>query len=149
MPLFYSLGKLHISDLFLIANLVCYYEDIGAFVFNSFKKNIKISIFFTSCAFFLLFPCGMVFGKTPSDIPWQSLETTYTNIHYQSLTDLKKFNRSLDNYLVNCGLLRLFSCLRLDVFLLIPILKKTFPLTHILKRIGGTLTGQILNLDMA
>ena len=52
----------------------------------------------------------MVFGETPSDIAWQSLETTYTNIYYQSLADLKKFNRKVDNYFAQCGFLRLFSC---------------------------------------
>jgi hypothetical protein len=52
----------------------------------------------------------MAFGETPSEYTWHSLETTHTNINYQSLADLKKFNRKLDNYFAKCGLLRLSLC---------------------------------------
>lgn len=37
----------------------------------------------------------MVHGETLSDLPWKSLETKYTIIHYQSPEDLKKFDKKV------------------------------------------------------
>ncbi len=74
------------------------------------KKPLKILLFITIWVnSFLLSPCGVLQGETSGDITWQSLETKYTIIHYQSLKDLKKFNHKVDYSPGEWGLKRLFS----------------------------------------
>lgn len=53
--------------------------------------------------------CGVVQGETLSDIRWQSIETRYTIIRYQSLDDLKDFDGNIDYHPGEWGFKRLFS----------------------------------------
>ena len=46
--------------------------------------------------FLLLSPWEVLQGETSGDINWQSLETKYTIIRYQSLKNLKEFNENVD-----------------------------------------------------
>jgi hypothetical protein len=48
-------------------------------------------------------------GEKSANINWQSLETKYTIIYYQSSEDLKKFNRKVDYSPGEWGIIRLFS----------------------------------------
>jgi hypothetical protein len=76
----------------------------------SIKKPLKRLLLITIWVnFFLLSPCGVLQGETSGDITWQSIETKYTIIHYQSLKDLKKFNHKVDYSPGEWGLKRLFS----------------------------------------
>ena len=59
--------------------------------------------------FFFFSLCGVVQGEMLHDIKWQSIETRYTVIRYQSLEDLKDFDNSIDYYPGEWGFTRLFS----------------------------------------
>jgi len=72
------------------------------------SKLLKI-LFFTGCILFALLPCNMVLGDSSGHTSWHTLETKYTIIHYQSLEDLKKFNRKIDYSPDQWGFARLFS----------------------------------------
>ena len=72
------------------------------------RKLLKI-LFFTGCTLFALLPCNIVLGDSSGHIFLHSLETKYTIIHYQSLEDLKKFNRKIDYSPDQWGFARLFS----------------------------------------
>jgi hypothetical protein len=70
-----------------------------------FKKLLSII-----CWNFLIFSlCGVAYGETSADVNWQSLETKYTFICYQSLIDLKKFDQKVDYSPGEWGIKRLFS----------------------------------------
>ena len=73
------------------------------------KKLLKIFFFIISGIYLVLSPCGTVLGGTSDNIPWQSLETKYTIIRYQSLEDLKKFDKKIDYSPGEWGITRLFS----------------------------------------
>lgn len=75
--------------------------------FRNFPKKLLFIIIWVS--FFLFFPYGMVQGETLSDIRWQTIETRYTIIRYQSLADLEDFDDSIDYYPGEWGFKRLFS----------------------------------------
>lgn len=74
-------------------------------------RNLSKRLLFIICWNFLLFlsPCGVAQGEKSANINWQSLETKYTILHYQSLKDLKKFNRKVDYSPGEWGIIRLFS----------------------------------------
>ena len=69
------------------------------------KKNLFILIQL-SLFFFLL--CGAAQGEILEDIAWQSIETKYTIIRYQSVEDLIKFNRRIKYNPKHSGLKRRF-----------------------------------------
>jgi len=73
------------------------------------KKPLKTLLLIIWCNFFVLSLCGLVQGETSDDTPWQILETKYTEIRYQSLKDLKKFNKKIDYSPGGGGLSELFS----------------------------------------
>ena len=58
---------------------------------------------------FLLFPHGVAQGETSNDTTWQSIETKYTIICYQSFKDLKDFDNNIDYSPGEWGFKRLFS----------------------------------------
>lgn len=70
------------------------------------KKNLFILIQLTLFFFHL---CGATGEETAEDIAWQSIETKYTTIRYQSMEDLKNFNRRMKYNPKHSGLKRLFS----------------------------------------
>ena len=72
------------------------------------SKRLKILIF-TGCTLFALLPCNRVLGDSSGHSSWHTLATQYTIIHYQSLEDLKKFNRKIDYSPDQWGFARLFS----------------------------------------
>lgn len=72
--------------------------------------------------FFLFSLYGVAHGETSVNINWQSLDTKYTFIHYQSLEDLKKFNQKVDYSPGEWGIKGLFS--RSDSSNMIDRLKK-------------------------
>ncbi|MBW2075389.1 MAG: hypothetical protein JRI58_11710 [Deltaproteobacteria bacterium] len=57
----------------------------------------------------LLYPYGMVHGEISDDTTWKSIETKHTIIQYQTLEDLKKFNKKVAYYSLGWGLKSLFS----------------------------------------
>ncbi len=57
----------------------------------------------------LLYPFGVVQGQTSDDTAWQSIETRHTIIHYQSMEDLKKFNKKVVYYSAGSSITALFS----------------------------------------
>jgi len=69
-------------------------------------KTINLSLLAAVVIFSL---SGVVQAATQDDISWQQFETKYTIIRYQSLEDLKKFDRKIDYSPGNWGLKRLFS----------------------------------------
>jgi len=77
-------------------------------------RHLKIKktflIFVQISISFFFFPlCGVTQGGTLSDIRWQSIETRYTIIRYQSLDDLKDFDKNVDYCPGEWGFNRLFS----------------------------------------
>jgi len=73
-------------------------------------QKIKKTILILVQLILFFFPlCGVVQGKTLGDIRWQSIETKYTIIRYQSLADLEDFDDSIDYYPGEWGFKRLFS----------------------------------------
>jgi len=73
------------------------------------KNLLKILLLIIWVNLFVFYPSGAVRGKTCVEIPWQKLESKYTVIHYQSLNDLKKFDRKIDYAPGEWGFNRLFS----------------------------------------
>ena len=73
------------------------------------RNPLKRLLLIICSSFLLLYPCGVLHAQTPGDATWQSLETKYTIIHYQSLKDLKEFNHKVDYSPGEWGLKRLFS----------------------------------------
>ena len=71
-------------------------------------KIKKILLFFVQLIFFFFPLCGVAQGGTLRDIRWQSIETRYTIIRYQSLDDLKDFNKNVDYRPGEWGFARLF-----------------------------------------
>jgi hypothetical protein len=63
---------------------------------------------------FFSFLCGLVQGENSDNVHWQTLETKYTIIHYQSVKDLKKFNDHIDYGPQRWSLTRLFSAPQSD-----------------------------------
>lgn len=60
-------------------------------------RKVSKNFLFILLGNFLVFSLsGGVQGKTPDGLPWENLETKYTIIYYQSLEDLKKFNKNID-----------------------------------------------------
>lgn len=59
------------------------------------KNLLRRRLFLIWVSLLLLCPYGMVHGQTPDDTAWQSIETRHTIIHYQTLEDLKKFNKKV------------------------------------------------------
>ena len=74
------------------------------------KKILKKTLFIVLGTFLVFSLSGVVQGRAPGSIPWQNLETKYTIIYYQSLEDLKKFNKNINYPQGGWGLLKgLFS----------------------------------------
>jgi hypothetical protein len=69
--------------------------------------NILFLILWVACL--ALSSSDIVHAKALGDIQWQKLETKYTIIRYQSLKDLKKFNKKVDYSPKKWSLKRLFS----------------------------------------
>ena len=96
--------------------MLTFYESIkfksAIFVFMSIKNHIKVfSPSIICCNFFflsLLFLCIAEVRATDA-ILWKSLETRHTIIHYQSMSDLKRFNDKVDYSPGEWGLKGLFS----------------------------------------
>ncbi len=59
------------------------------------KNLLRRRLFLILVSLLLLCPYGMVHGQTSDDTAWQSIETRHTTIHYQTLEDLKKFNKKV------------------------------------------------------
>ena len=73
-------------------------------------KNLHKILFATIIANSLLLSlCGTVEGAPPASIPWQTLETKYTFIQYQSPDDLKRFSKKVKFSAGAWGFKRLFS----------------------------------------
>lgn len=68
----------------------------------------RLTIQTISC-FVLFFVCGVVKAQPSDDIFWQTIETKHTVIHYQSSSDLKKFNSKINYRIKPFGLKELFS----------------------------------------
>ena len=73
------------------------------------KNLLKIFLSIISVVYVVLSLCGAVQGETSDDVLWQNLETKYTIILYQSLEDLKKFDKKIDYSPDEWGISRLFS----------------------------------------
>ena len=73
------------------------------------RNFLKIIFLFLWVTCLALSSTGVVHAKTLNDIKWQKLETKHTIIRYQSLKDLKKFNRKVDYFPGEWSLKRLFS----------------------------------------
>ena len=63
-------------------------------LFRNLPKNLLFIIIWVS--FFLLFPYGVVHGETTKNIIWQNITTKHTIIRYQTMEDLKEFNKHVD-----------------------------------------------------
>jgi len=78
--------------------------------FISHKNLLRRLLFFICVSLLLLYPYGIAQGETSADdIAWQSIETKHTVIHYQTMEDLKKFNKKVVYYSARQGLKSLFS----------------------------------------
>jgi len=73
------------------------------------ESILKKPLFIIWWNFLILFLCGVVQGEASISITTQILETKYTFIHYQSLKDLKKFDKKVDYSPEEWGIKRLFS----------------------------------------
>ena len=73
------------------------------------QKLFKIAIFLASCSLMALLPCNPVLAEPAADILRHSLETRYTVIRYQSVEDLKRFNRKIDYSPEQLGFMQMFS----------------------------------------
>jgi len=73
------------------------------------QKLFKIIIFFIGCSLLALLPCNMVLAEPDADILQHSLETRYAVIRYQSVEDLKKFNRKVNYSPGQLGFMQMFS----------------------------------------
>ena len=61
------------------------------------------------CFFYAFFLCRVAKGEPDADIHWQMIETRHTVVRYQSLEDLKKFDKKIKYRVGNSGLRSLFS----------------------------------------
>jgi hypothetical protein len=73
------------------------------------RNLLKIFFLIIWAAGLALSSSGAVQGQTLDKTQWQKLETKYTIVKYQSLKDLKKFNRKVDYSPGKWSLQRLFS----------------------------------------
>lgn len=73
---------------------------------RNLPKNLLFIIIWVS--FFLFFPYGVVHGETTKDTIWQNIATKHTIIRYQTLKDLKEFNKHVYYYPGEWGIRRLF-----------------------------------------
>jgi len=73
------------------------------------KNLLRRRFFLVWVSLFILCPYGMVHGETSDDIAWQSIETRHAIIHYQTLEDLKKFDKKVVYYSARSSITALFS----------------------------------------
>lgn len=73
----------------------------------SAKNNLKR--LFLAIGFFFFSQLWLVQGEAADVFTWQSIESKYTIIRYQTLKDLKKFDKKIDYSPSEWGLKRLFS----------------------------------------
>ena len=64
------------------------------------KKLLKILTITVEGIFIFFFLCGISLAETPGDVQWEKLITRHTVIQYQSIEDLKNFNKKI-SYLPN------------------------------------------------
>ncbi len=82
----------------------------GHYYFMSFHYLSKRKLFiFVQLSLFFFHLCGVTGGEAAEDIAWQGIETRYTTIRYQSIEDLKNFNRRMKYNSKHSRLKRLFS----------------------------------------
>jgi len=73
------------------------------------KNLLKTFLFLIWSILPVLYPYGSVQGKAGDGKSWQSLETKYTIIQYQSPEDLKRFDKKIDYPPEKWGIKRLFA----------------------------------------